>query len=481
MIRFTIDNSDFLYESKNIASMFFEGITTKAEESADFIDIKTENFFEVNIKYDGEIIYKKIEMPKFEVKTDAEMWIAKEIFTLLCEKRAVRPPFGLLTGIRPVKKVLELQNKGVSNGEIDNFLKETYLAKRDKRELLFKTAENQRDIINSVKENEFSLYISVPFCPSRCNYCSFVSTATERESGLIEKYHELLLLDIKKTAQVAKELNLKLKSVYIGGGTPTTFSAQMLREVTKTVNENFDLSNLVEYSCEAGRPDTIDEEKLTALKEGGVTRISINTQSTDNKTLQRIGRNHTAQQFEESFMLARKVGFDVINTDLIAGLVGESEEEFLKSVRDVISLAPENITVHTLTVKRASNLTIDGGDSFDPHRYDVVSMIEKSRDMLYESGYLPFYLYRQKNTVANAENVGYCKEGKQSYYNIVIMEECQSILACGANGVTKLFREENERKIERVYANKYPTDYINNFDEMLKRKDRIVEFLNNRK
>ncbi len=475
-MKFAIDNDDFLYESKNIASMFFSGITTKAEESENFIEIKTIDFLEINIKYGDEIIYKRAEKPKFDNKSDEEMWIARLLFSLLCEKLNMRPPYGLLTGIRPVKKVLELQNKGVSNEEIDSFLKERYLAKKDKRELLFKTADGQREILSKVEENDFSLYLSVPFCPSRCNYCSFVSTATDKESGLIERYHQLLLLDIKRTAEVASKLNLNLKSIYIGGGTPTTFSGQMLSDLLKTVNENFDLRNLVEYSCEAGRPDTIDDERLCALKEGGVTRISINTQSTNDETLQNIGRNHSAEQFFKSFNLARKYGFDIINTDLIAGLQGESTEGFLKSIDDVLSLAPENITVHTLTVKRASNINIEGVQKFDPKRSDVVSMVDRSREMLYNNGYTPFYLYRQKNTVSNGENVGYCKEGAQSHYNIVIMEECQSILACGANGVTKLYNEKAMRKIERVYANKYPTDYIKNFDEMLMRKNRVIEF-----
>ena len=321
------------------------------------------------------------------------------------------------------------------------------------------------------------MYISIPFCPSRCSYCSFVSHSVHRAKNIIPKYVELLCEELKVTAKAANDLGLKLETVYMGGGTPTALDENQLDTVLKTVRESFDMSAVREFTVEAGRPDTVTKEKLLAIKNNGVSRISINPQTLNDDVLKAIGRNHTAKQMEDAFMLARSLGFDNINTDLIAGLPSDTYESFVDTVEKIIKLDPESVTVHSLSMKRASTLSMNG-DYPEIEAGKIASdMVDYARNRLSECVIVPYYMYRQSKTVGNLENVGYAKSGFEGLYNVYIMDETHTILACGASAVTKL-REPNGNFIDRIYNFKYPYEYISRFDEIISRKQGIYNFYN---
>lgn len=290
---------------------------------------------------------------------------------------------------------------------------------------------------------------------------------------LIPEYVDNLCREIEYTAEIVNRLGLILDTVYFGGGTPTTLEAHMLEKVMKCIAGNFDLSHLREYTVEAGRADTITAEKLQVLKENGCDRISVNPQTLNNDVLKAIGRKHTAEQFSEGFDLARSIGFKSINTDIIAGLPTDTVESFKNTVDKLIEMSPENITVHTLSIKRAARLNHEEHNEVFDNPANV--MVEYATTKLLENGYLPYYLYRQKNMLDNLENIGWCKRGKESLYNIYIMEEVQTILAMGAGGSTKLVDLENHR-LERVFNYKFPLEYNKHFDLMLKKKKEIEVF-----
>ncbi|MEG0570473.1 MAG: coproporphyrinogen dehydrogenase HemZ, partial [Oscillospiraceae bacterium] len=321
--------------------------------------------------------------------------------------------------------------------------------------------------------------ISIPFCPSRCTYCSFVSHSIqcEKSTSLIEDYLTLLYKELVYIGKMAKDLGLKLTTIYIGGGTPTSISSSQLKAMTDVIAKNFPVKDTLEYTIEAGRADTITREKLEVIKACGATRISINPQTFNDNVLVNIGRRHTAAEVVECYQMAREIGFDNINMDLIAGLPTDNFASFKRSVDTCIGLAPENITVHTLSIKRSSKLYEKFSDKL--FGGEVAMMVEYSQKVLMNNSYEPYYLYRQKNTVDNLENVGYCKPGKQSYYNIFIMEELQTILAAGAGAVTKLVKLKdfcNIEEIVRIYNYKYHFEYISDFDEIINRKGEVLEF-----
>lgn len=400
-----------------------------------------------------------------------EFALARLLYGLLSEFTGIRPPWGVLTGVRPVRLVHERWNRGGDDAAVRKEFSEKFLASAQKTELALATAHAQRPIMEALVPHSCSLYIGIPFCPSRCSYCSFVSRTIGSEKKLVAPYVEKLCLEVRELACYIAKLGLHLCTIYIGGGTPTSLSAEELRRLMGTVRECFDLSALEEYTVEAGRPDCTDFEKLAVLREYGATRISINPQTLSDEVLAAIGRKHTAQDVYRCYEDARRAGHTNINMDLIAGLPGDTVAGFTKSLEGVIALDPENITVHTLTLKRASNLVIDGAeDSYE----DVARMVEKNV-LLTQAGYLPYYLYRQKGTLQNLENTGFAKPGFEGRYNIYIMEELHSIFSAGAGGVTKLLTPGTKR-IERVFNYKYPQEYISGFDTMMKRKERIESF-----
>lgn len=407
---------------------------------------------------------------------DSELFLAICLFNCLTDCFNYLPQWGILTGVRPAKLFSRIaKSKGLDFAE--NYFK-NYLMVSDKKISLCKeTIKGENAITSLSKGDSFSLYISIPFCPTRCNYCSFVSHSIEKAKGYIPQYVELLCEEIKLTAQIAKANNLKLMTVYIGGGTPTTLSAEQLTKIMQTVSDNFNLENVLEYTVEAGRPDTITKEKLLAIKQGGATRISINPQTMNDKVLEIIGRRHTANDTVSAFNLSRECGFDNINMDLIAGLLGDDFESFKNTVKSVVKLNPESVTVHSLSMKRASNLTKNGDFPEIEMGKTASDMVDFAYNYLCENKILPYYMYRQSKTVGNLENVGYAKKGFECLYNVYIMDETHSILACGASAVTKL-REPNGDKIERIFNFKYPYEYISRFSEICDRKQGITEFYN---
>jgi len=404
---------------------------------------------------------------------DCERALAVLLYEFFAEFYHRRPVWGILTGVRPVKVAKYALNQTGSAGAAIGKLQSDALVSEEKAALAVKIAQTQSPIEAKALPNSFSLYISIPFCPSRCRYCSFVSHSIEKTHKLIPTYIQLLKREIMSTAQMTKELGLVPATVYIGGGTPTVLTAEQLDEIMKIIRQGFGLDSLMEYTVEAGRPDTITKEKLDIIKSNGATRISINPQTLNDSILEEIGRKHTASQFLEAFKLARTLGFDNINTDLIAGLESDTVESFANSLEKIISLKPENITVHTLSVKRAATQTRDVLSNENERA--AGEMLGIAYDALGQSGYMPYYLYRQKGMLGNLENTGFCRPGFEGLYNIFMMEEVHSVLACGAGAVTKLV-DTGSNRIKRICSYKYPYEYVRNFAHIENQKKGIVDF-----
>lgn len=408
-----------------------------------------------------------------DYRDECELRLAELLYRLFSELFGFTHGWGLITGVRPVKL---LRREIRENGEEKalDWMQNRLLVEEDKLRLCRETLRAENKILDLSTPESFSLYVSVPFCPTRCDYCSFVSQTVEKASKLIPRYVDLLCEEIAYTGKLAARLGLRLETVYFGGGTPTTLSADQLARVTRAVEENFDLSRMREYTVEAGRPDTVTEEKFQALKAAGVTRISINPQTLRQEVLDAIGRRHTVEQFYEAFDLARRCGLDNVNTDLIAGLPGDSYEGFCGTLDGILRLSPESVTVHTLSMKRASNLVIQKRADYQVQD-DAVKMVARTVEALPGAGYHPYYLYRQSRMVGNQENVGWARPGYEGLYNVYIMDETHTILACGAGAVTKL-KQPGTDYLERVFNYKFPYEYNAEFGEMLARKQQVVEF-----
>lgn len=405
-------------------------------------------------------------------KSRVEHELCRLIYHILSKLRGLTPPWGLMTGIRPVKKVIELMQNGVNDSEAERLLTEKYEISQKKYRLAYDTAVNQLPILNKIDSSAVSLYVSIPFCPTRCSYCSFVSHSMDSAVKLMPDYVNALCRELEIIGRIIKENNTKIDTIYFGGGTPSSLSAGDIRLIMEAVAKNFDLDNVREYSFEAGRADTITEEKLRVINELGADRISVNPQTLNDDVLRVIGRNHTSADFINAYETARKIGFRNINTDLIAGLPTETAESFRYTLDKMIELDPESITVHTLTIKRAADMYWGEGKETS---HPAAEMVDYSVKRLMESGYLPYYLYRQKNTLDNLENVGYAKKGFESYYNIFIMDETQTIIGAGCAASTKLVYPDG--KISRIHNYKFPYEYIRNFDKLMEKKEEITECL----
>ncbi|MCQ2545305.1 MAG: coproporphyrinogen dehydrogenase HemZ [Clostridia bacterium] len=390
--------------------------------------------------------------------------VKRQLFRDLVNATGKRPRWGILTGIRPVKLAGEIADRGLDPSE---FLKNHYLVEESKADLAAEILDYQRKVIGKPDRNSLSMYLGIPFCPTRCLYCSF--TSNQVSNSEIERYLEALHREIAFAAAAVNESKFHLESVYFGGGTPTTLNANQLELLLQEVSKGFDLSKLKEFTVEAGRPDTIDRDKLAVLRAYGVDRISINPQTMKEHTLELIGRRHSVKDVYRAFEAAKDIGFEIINTDLIAGLPEETFEDFTRSVNEIMSLGASNITLHTLAVKRASRLKeIDENFNYRDEELRE-QMLDWAHETLREKGFKPYYLYRQKHTSGNTENTGFCKDDKVSAYNIRIMEEAQSILALGAGGISKIFFSE-ENRLERVANVSNYEIYIKRLDEMLDRK-----------
>lgn len=403
---------------------------------------------------------------------DKEHEMCRLIYHILSEKTGITPPWGLMTGIRPVKKVIELIRQELPKEKIFSSLRDKYEVTDKKLQLAYDTAVNQLPILDRIDSSAVSLYVSIPFCPTRCSYCSFVSHSMDSAIKLMPEYISALCRELEIIGRIVRETDTKIDTIYFGGGTPTSVSAQELCTIMEAVEKNFDLDKVREYSVEAGRPDTITEEKLRVIKELGAERISVNPQTLNDDVLKVIGRKHTGADAVKAFELARKIGFKNINTDLIAGLPTESADSFRNTLDKMIELDPESITVHTLTIKRSANLFENSSANIGN---PAAEMVDYSIPALMSHGYLPYYMYRQKNTVDNLENVGYAKKGFESYYNIFIMDETQTILGAGCAASTKLVYPDG--KIQRIHNYKFPYEYIRSFDKLMDKKEEVTECL----
>lgn len=408
--------------------------------------------------WDGKVFHarKKVMEDSREGRRAAVKYAVYQVFS---RATGLRPPWGILTGIRPTAVYRRLlAEKGPADTR--RFLMKEYCMRQDKIPLLHQICK----VMETVKTDwrrDASLYIAIPFCPSRCSYCSFISVAADRCDHLIEPYLDLLCKEIREKCRVLEENGFTLQSVYVGGGTPGILTDQQIERLLKAIPLT---GPLQECTFELGRPDTVTPEKLRLLRELGVTRVCINTQTTNDKVLQAVGRNHTRAQYFDALSLTRSFGFDSINTDLIAGLPGEDEQSFSDSLEDVLSAGADNITIHTLSIKRSARLH-ETKDYFDPQGDPVQRMLDRAYRRLLAAGYVPYYMYRQKNTVSNGENVGFAKPDKICRYNLYMMEDLHTIAACGAGASSKVISGGSGR-IERVVNMKYPFEYMGEYERI---------------
>lgn len=390
-------------------------------------------------------------------KRTASELVKLGIYDTVAPSLKTPPDWGALTGVRPAKLVRSLLDRGLTRGQVAERFRSRYFVSPARTALAVRCAAYAQQALEQMEDNTVSLYLGIPFCPSRCAYCSFVSSSIEKSADLIAPYVDALCEEVRKTGQLLRERGQKVTSVYIGGGTPTTLSAEQLARLMDVTANAMDFSALREYTVEAGRPDTITPEKLRAIRAGGADRVSINPQTMEDAVLERIGRKHTAQDVVRAYEQARAAGFPVINMDTIAGLDGDTPEGFAHTIEQLVQLDPENITVHTLAIKRGADLSDRAGNA--AQQDTVAQMLDFAMDCLPRAGYGPYYLYRQKFSAGGFENVGWCKPDTESFYNIAMMEEIQTILSCGAGGVSKRVERDTGR-ITRYNAPKYPREYL---------------------
>lgn len=412
----------------------------------------------------------------FSNRTETKNALKEHLYRLLEEETGQPLPWGTLIGIRPTKIPMQMLDEGKTKEEIASYMKQTYLASDEKINLSIAIAERERALLSRLDyKNGYSLYIGIPFCPSTCLYCSFTSYPLTSWKTQVDAYLDALEKELDYVA--AKNYYRKLNSIYIGGGTPTTLEPYQLDRLIRKIRCSFDLGDCLEFTVEAGRPDSITEEKLLVLRKNGISRISINPQTMKQKTLDLIGRHHTVEQTIESFHMARKLGFDNINMDLIMGLPEEDLADVRNTMEILKELDPDNITIHSLAIKRAARLNIF------KDRYESMMMVNTQEHMdlcaeyCHQMGLSPYYLYRQKGMAGNMENVGYAKPGKAGVYNVLIMEERQTIVACGAGASTKRVwpqpNADGTHRIERCENVKDVGLYMKRIDEMIARKQQL--------
>lgn len=398
--------------------------------------------------------------------------LKQALYQMLVEYTGHTLPWGSLTGIRPVKIPMSMLGQGKGEQEIRDYMAQAYFASEQKINLSIEIAKRERELLSQISYKDgYSLYVGIPFCPSICSYCSFSSSPISLWEGKVGQYLDALEQEIDFTA--ASFGHKKLNTVYIGGGTPTTLTPVQLDRLLSKIKRSFDFSDLLEYTVEAGRPDSITREKLEVLREYGISRISINPQTMKQETLDLIGRRHTVEQAKESYYLARELGFCNINMDLIVGLPGETLADVRDTMEQIKALAPDNLTVHSLAIKRAAKLKTCAGEYRGMQMANSWETIELTAKYAKELGLFPYYLYRQKNMAGNFENVGYARQKCFGIYNILIMEEKQTILALGAGTISK--RVYPDGRIERRENVKDVAQYIERIDEMIERKRVLLE------
>lgn len=488
MISIQLSKEDFVYDIQGLCKSFYpaeqiligtEKETSKEAECLFRIEIVMEDRLVMLHFHDKEKSKQYQGIVKDGERRTYKNVLKKLLYQLLTEQTGKRLPWGTLTGVRPTKLAMERLELGENKEQVTAFMKEHYFCSEEKIALAYEISRKELDILEAIDyKNGYSLYVGIPFCPTRCSYCSFPSYPIEQFGNLMEQYLQALYKELTYVA--TKVWNKRLSTIYIGGGTPTTLSAEQLRQLIQKIKSVFPVEEVAEFTVEAGRPDSITEEKLKVLKEEGITRISINPQSMNQKTLERIGREHTVEQVERMFHLARKIGHDNINMDLIIGLPEESPEDVKRTLERIAPLNPENLTVHSLVLKRAARLNTQyqeetNGEEDYALEGQSGAMAKETTEFAKRHGYEPYYMYRQKNATGadcdSRENIGYAKPGKECIYNILIMEEKQSILAVGAGASFKFLLPQEKKKIQRVENVKSITDYIERIDEMIERKE----------
>ena len=404
--------------------------------------------------------------------------IGRTILDAAFEIFGITPPWGISTGVKPVKLARRYVRAFGKQVAADILCRE-YRISKNKAIMAVEACQFEDVLMDSMGDNPCSLYVSIPFCPTKCNYCSFVSCATPRLFSLIPDYLLKLKSELSSISETIKELGMNLKSIYVGGGTPAILDVNQIDDLLSYIHNTFAFDDKLEFTFEAGRPDCITKEKLNVLKNHGVSRVSINTQTTNDEILKAVGRSHSYYDYVSAMNCAKEIGFKCINTDIIAGLPGEDCDSFFKSVRDVSTLEPENITIHAFTLKKSSNYRIGGETSFGFNESQALKMSDCSSEFLYNNDYKPYYVYKQKNTFGNLENVGFSKTGFESIYNVIMMGEYHTVFGAGAGSVSKIVSDSGER-VERIFAPKYPYEFLDDEKYAGFDKNKVFELLNER-
>ncbi len=419
----------------------------------------------VTLTADGRTVTKSFSskgyVPQVEMKPDffASLALGRAYLAAGQELFGFTPPWGYLTGLRPVKRARYYLTRGYSAETVEKMFTDDYMVTPQKAVLSVETAQAETRMLENYTADKVAVYVSIPFCPTRCEYCSFISYATNRLLSLIPEYLDRLFDDIRSTARYISECGFVVGALYIGGGTPTVLDGSQLASLLKVITDSFDLSHCSEFTCESGRPDTITDEKIRIMRSYGVDRISVNPQTIHAHVLKRMGRLHTPDMFYAAAESALSAGFKCVNADIIAGLPGDSFDGFVETLKRVQEMGFQNITVHTLSVKNAASIRFDESNVYDPEGAVARRCVEYANVFLKEKGLKPYYLYRQKNTVGNAENTGYAYEGLENLYNVLMMEEYSTVFACGAGSITKLY-DHNTDSISRIAFPKYPYEYL---------------------
>ena len=477
MIALYMNRRDYENDIRSLLMAFFYGdkIVLNAKEWDVCLDVRyTENYTSLSLKDNKGQCLEKEGNCHFEDYRLGRNDIKNLVYHILSEYTGMTLPWGTLTGIRPTKLPMEMYEKGASKGDAIRYLKETYLVSDEKAELCAVVAENEAEVLKDCDyDHTFSLYVGIPFCPSICAYCSFSSYPLSVWEKQVDNYLDALCKEIEAASTMMGDR--KLLTFYMGGGTPTSLSALQMDRLLTCLEKYFDLDHVSEKTVEAGRPDSITEDKLQVLRKHHIDRISINPQTMNQETLDLIGRRHTTEEVKKAFHMARKAGFTNINMDLIAGLPGETGRHMQRTMDEIVNLAPDSVTVHSLALKRAAFLN-QNREQFPVSGADEVNrMIGISHEGALAIGAETYYLYRQKNIAGNLENVGYARKGCEGLYNILIMEEKQTILALGAGASSKfVFNREDGHRIERVENVKSVKDYIERIDEMIDRKKNFL-------
>ncbi len=479
MIGMILDDQSFEQDIRELLMAFYPGESfvrgemPEGEQSLLIRGRTGEASFELTVQdIEKGIVKSSVTEADFSDRFETKNRIKRMLYKMLRQITGIELPWGTLTGIRPTKIAMTKLLEGWEEEKVRGYMKDTYFTSDQKIDLSLEIAKREMDLLSSIDyENGYSLYVGIPFCPTTCLYCSFTSFPIGQWEKRMEQYLEALFKEMDYVA--GKMTGRPLDTVYIGGGTPTSLSAGHLDQLITRLEKTFDFSGVKEFTVEAGRPDSITEEKLQVLKDHGVTRISINPQTMKQETLDLIGRRHTVDMVKDCFFMARGMGFDNINMDLIVGLPEEDVEDVIRTMEEIESLDPDGITVHSLAIKRAARLNMFKERYGDLKITNTPEMIEVTAAYAGKMGQEPYYLYRQKNMAGNFENVGYARPGKACIYNVLIMEEKQTIIACGAGTTTKVvFPSEN--RLERVENVKDVEQYVSRIEEMLERKERLL-------